>query len=330
MSGTKTWMPMYWGDYLRNTTHLSAAEHGAYLMLIAHYWTTQESLPDNDEQLRRIARMERAEWKRARPTLIKFFSVTDQLWRHDRIDAELQQWGERKTKAEDRARTAAEKRWGKEKQSSEHATSIPTSNAPDVLEQCPSPSPSSKNLKPLPVGDGSPREGRIKPATDEAKRIAKHFLAEREKAWPNESGFPAPVMTIETEAQGFLDSGGPEALIVEMVDRGIADYLRNGKSTPKSLKAFRLTIEGAIQSHHRGASTLGAAHAQPVELSSPERRAWFAWFLRAKRYREDQFWHDSFGERPGHRYCDMPKDLQTWALRETDDEPKFQPRSAAA
>src|SRR5690349_2380852 len=38
-------MPMYTGDMLRDTTHLSNAEFGAYHLLIYHYWDNREPLP---------------------------------------------------------------------------------------------------------------------------------------------------------------------------------------------------------------------------------------------------------------------------------------------
>ena len=37
-------MAIYWGDYRQNTGHFNCTEHGAYMMLMAHYWEN-DSLP---------------------------------------------------------------------------------------------------------------------------------------------------------------------------------------------------------------------------------------------------------------------------------------------
>lgn len=79
-------MPIHIGDYKRDTGHLRAAEHGAYLMLLFHYWSTG-ALPDDDRQLSAIACMSPAEWKRTRPLIVKFF---DDGWKHGRVDYELE------------------------------------------------------------------------------------------------------------------------------------------------------------------------------------------------------------------------------------------------
>lgn len=86
---SNVWMPLYVADYLADTTHLSAAEHGAYLLLIMAYWQSGAALPDEDAKLARIARMTPKEWRAARPTVAEFFTVGDGVWRHGRIDGEL-------------------------------------------------------------------------------------------------------------------------------------------------------------------------------------------------------------------------------------------------
>lgn len=85
-----TWMPIYWGDYARDTGHLSATTHGAYLMLIKHYWCTGAPLPDDDAQLWRIACADSpSAWKKLRLIVGGFFTVADGVWKHKRIDAEM-------------------------------------------------------------------------------------------------------------------------------------------------------------------------------------------------------------------------------------------------
>jgi Protein of unknown function (DUF1376) len=49
-------MSLHIGDYLRETMHLSATLHGAYLLLIMHLWA-KGSLPDDDVQLAMIKPM---------------------------------------------------------------------------------------------------------------------------------------------------------------------------------------------------------------------------------------------------------------------------------
>lgn len=84
-----TWMPLYWGDYLRDTMHLTTEGHGAYLLLIGAYWTGGGPLPDDDEHLMAVARLDAKAWKKLKPALSRFFTLADGLWRHKRIDAEI-------------------------------------------------------------------------------------------------------------------------------------------------------------------------------------------------------------------------------------------------
>ena len=80
----RPWMPLYVADYLADTGHLSTVEHGAYMLLIMHYWQNG-GLPNDDRRLARICRLTEPEWAECREIIVDMF---DDGWRHKRIDAE--------------------------------------------------------------------------------------------------------------------------------------------------------------------------------------------------------------------------------------------------
>lgn len=82
----RPWMPLNIADYLRDTSHLRAAESGAYLHLIMAYWVGGK-LPSDDRQLATIAKLTDKEWRAMRPTLEAFFG--EGFSSHKRIDKEL-------------------------------------------------------------------------------------------------------------------------------------------------------------------------------------------------------------------------------------------------
>jgi uncharacterized protein YdaU (DUF1376 family) len=138
------WMPLFVGDYLRDTTRLTTEKHGAYLLLIMDYWINGAP-PDDDEVLSSITKMQLPAWRKIRPSLVQLFNVVDGFWHHKRIDEELLKAAENAERYATRAKKAADKRWNKD--STSNATSIPSSNASgvheDMLTDATSPSPSS-------------------------------------------------------------------------------------------------------------------------------------------------------------------------------------------
>lgn len=125
---SRAWMPLYVADYLADTGHLSALEHGAYMLLIMHYWQ-KGGLPDDDRRLAQICRMSAEEFDAHREVLADFFADG---WTHPRIEEELEAANEIAAKA----RAKANKRWGRKPQQS-------YSNAAAQPAQCQSQSPSS-------------------------------------------------------------------------------------------------------------------------------------------------------------------------------------------
>lgn len=65
---------LYIGDYQRDTGHLSIAEHGAYLLMLQHYYATEKPLPTGKS----LHRLLRAETKTEREAIDM---VSRQFWR---------------------------------------------------------------------------------------------------------------------------------------------------------------------------------------------------------------------------------------------------------
>jgi uncharacterized protein YdaU (DUF1376 family) len=133
---SRPWMPLYVADYLRDTRKLTAAEHGAYLLLIMEYWTSGQ-LPDDDRQLARIACMSASEWRKARPNVHGFFQ---EVWKHKRIDAELAKSAEISSKRSASAKLKHSNRSANAEQVDAHAgaTSQPQSKK-DAADAAPDP-----------------------------------------------------------------------------------------------------------------------------------------------------------------------------------------------
>ena len=71
------WMPLFNGDLLANTLHLSAQKFGAYMLLIIHAWENKATVKVADAQ--RIARVDNRHWAKVRDTLAPFFDPPDGL-----------------------------------------------------------------------------------------------------------------------------------------------------------------------------------------------------------------------------------------------------------
>lgn len=87
---SRPWMPLYVGDYLRDTRHLTTLQHGAYLLLLMEYWT-KGKLPSSSAELRRITGMDDKQWRRNCQAIASMFSPD---WQQDRMERELKKSAE--------------------------------------------------------------------------------------------------------------------------------------------------------------------------------------------------------------------------------------------
>lgn len=122
MAGALPYMQLYPADYLADTAHLSALEHGAYLLLMFNYWQRGESFKAKDEQtlnkrLAIVARLSSEEWEQVKDNLQEFFSIVVNdsgiEWRHERIERDLASVQEKSEKAKRAGKLSAESRRSK-------------------------------------------------------------------------------------------------------------------------------------------------------------------------------------------------------------------------
>jgi uncharacterized protein YdaU (DUF1376 family) len=102
------WYPHYPGDYGRDTAHLSLVQHGAYRLLLDHYYATAAPLPSEVTAIYRICRaFDDVERNAASFVLEEFFELSADGYHNRRADAELQKRSECRQKLSQ----AGKKRW---------------------------------------------------------------------------------------------------------------------------------------------------------------------------------------------------------------------------
>jgi uncharacterized protein YdaU (DUF1376 family) len=223
---SRPWMPLYLDDYLGDTGHFRAAEHGAYLLLIMHYWK-RGCLPVDDRQLSAIARMSPAEWKRAKTVIEPMFLPG---WKHKRIDAELERAAEVSEKYAKRARGAAEKRW------SNHALSNATSMDKPMHKTV------LADAYPLQSTKDDDGDTRARPLSDEAFSTTSEVLS----AIGAEPDAPMAIGAAYT-IQSWLNEGVPKEIIVASVRRQMANK-RDGPPTTINYFAKGVAKDNAMRS----------------------------------------------------------------------------------
>lgn len=137
---TDIWMPIYVGDYLSDTMHLTTEQHGAYFLLLLAYWKNRGPLPKN--RVKPIVKIDNDSW-----TIVEeFFDTVSKpgFWVHDRVEKELGLAIIRKQAAENRGKKGMEARWGDQKKDS---STIIEGIVEGIVGDSTSPSPSHKKKK---------------------------------------------------------------------------------------------------------------------------------------------------------------------------------------
>ena len=114
--------PLFVSDYLADTWELNGTEHGAYLLILIHYWKQRIGPKTDTGTLKKVTRLDAKVWKRTAPKVMPFFEVRDGRIYHRRIEKELAIAGEKHKKRVEAGRRGAQAKLS-------NATSNATSNA---------------------------------------------------------------------------------------------------------------------------------------------------------------------------------------------------------
>lgn len=125
----RPWFPMYPGDYLNDTPHLSLAGHGLYHLLL-HYQWLEGPLPDDAKILAKLTRQNIRTFRKTFEEVSPYFERKNGKIFSRRLEKERSQASERSAKSRD----AANKRWD----ANAYADAMPGGNAKAYANGMPS------------------------------------------------------------------------------------------------------------------------------------------------------------------------------------------------
>lgn len=141
MNFYKRWL----GDYQRKTSGLSPLEHGVYNLLLDAHYATENPLPTDDGELRRIVgAFSDDEHAALRKVLTRFWSETPGGWTNKRAQEEMENFRDKSGKAT----AAANKRWEEERKAKRmrtHNERISERNASQSQNTEPEPKPEQRS-----------------------------------------------------------------------------------------------------------------------------------------------------------------------------------------
>lgn len=86
---SEPYLPLYVGDYLKDTGFLTVEQHGAYCLLLMRMWSAGGMLPNDEAKLARLLGLSVKKWRPIWMALAGYFIVADNGITHKRITEEL-------------------------------------------------------------------------------------------------------------------------------------------------------------------------------------------------------------------------------------------------
>jgi uncharacterized protein YdaU (DUF1376 family) len=233
-----TWMPLYIGDYLADTSRLSTEQHGAYLLILMDYWRNGPPL-DDDEELANITKLSTAQWKKHAAKIRALFRAEGGRLIQKRSDAERARAGLVSSKRSEAGKQGAAARWGKQAPSPDAKTDgKPMANgmASDMANASQNDGPSQSQSQyplappseldrpacaPAPACEGRPTPSEAAPSPPEAPPPAPPPPPPAPVTTPQAQGTPYGAITRRLMAAGISRANPGNLLFRELVDAGV-------------------------------------------------------------------------------------------------------------
>ena len=148
MAKVDIYMPIFIGDYLKDTQDLDAEEHGAYFLLLMHYWLKKGQIGSD---VHRLARVAKTTEEITKYILDSYFTLTEDGYKNKRAEEERAAAENRRVAASENGRKGGRPKKPNNNQPDTHrlTTGKPNDN-PDETSSSSSSSSSSNSPPPLP------------------------------------------------------------------------------------------------------------------------------------------------------------------------------------
>jgi uncharacterized protein YdaU (DUF1376 family) len=307
MAKPDVWMPLYVADYLADTSHLTVTEHGAYLLLIMHYWRNC-GLPADEGKLARIVKCTAKEWAQIRDTIAEFF---DEDWSHKRIDEELASARASIERNRINGRKGGRPKKGNPPGNPEETHRVTQTEPSGYPKHNPPGNPNhNPNERPSPSPSPSERKNQLDLSSAAIPDTAR--AVEPPAAPP--PGFDPRFRDVQIRVQALLNS--PALTSFGLVDKWLKAGAepeidiyptlqgRRDRWNGRTLAYFDEAVLDAVKTRTTPAGTNAASISLPPY--SEAERGEKQWVFRVKSFREHGTWLDQWGPTPDEPGCRAP------------------------
>ncbi len=274
-------LPLFTDAYLADTRHLTAQEHGAYLLLLMMAWRAPNCrLPDDDAKLAKWAGVDARTWSRIKPTIMEFWTPESGHWTQRRLAKEREFVSMRAEVARKNG-----KHGGRPKSLNTRAQENPAGSSRVSQTKAPNPNPNPIEIEPIaqqPIAARAAPPNRYDRLLDqllEANGLA-NFRAEKSPGLANLSSII-----------GLLEAGYD-------LERDILQTIRSRRKL--DVRSWSYFVEAIREA---GDTRRGiASQPKPQQQAEP-------WADRLRVFREDGTWGQAWGPKPGEVGCRVPAEL---------------------